>query len=263
MYLLDRLGDLRPDTVAREEGGADGLPSLRRERSHRRGKGPAGHPRQDGPLQQPPERHACPHNPAAANRTHVNPNHRGTGRAYLLPNNNTADQRDRPSLRPEFDRAKPSRFVRNSIAGKRRPSPDQTGGDPRKGGAGGGEIGGGNVPEDEDSRGFAAAAGIVSCGEEMGGEEGENGKGKMRRRRGWRLFLGFLRFIGPSIWIGRLGLGGPTPVNDAFLSCASRREEFGFLFFRRERRRLSQSWPCGQFYSILIFRKTKLYSRST
>lgn len=103
-YLLDRFGDLRPDAIAREERGADGLSSLRGERCHGRGEGPAGHPRQDAPLQQPPERHACPHNPATANSTRVNPNCRGTGRAFI----------QRVKAQPIKETARP--HARNSIA---------------------------------------------------------------------------------------------------------------------------------------------------
>jgi hypothetical protein len=82
-----------------------------------------------------------------------------------------------------------------------------------------------------------------------GGRDGEKGGG------GRRLLLGLLRFIGPSIWIGRLGLGGPMPIagDSSFLRKQKRRF---CVFFQERKRRLFQSWRCAQyFYSILIDRK--------
>jgi len=50
--------------------------------------------------------------------------------------------------------------------------------------------------------------------------KGDAEDGKERRVAGGRrLLLGLLRFIGPSMWIGRLALGGPMPIaGDSSLS---------------------------------------------
>jgi len=49
---------------------------------------------------------------------------------------------------------------------------------------------------------------------------------------GRRLLLGLLRFIGPSMWIGRLALGGPMPIaGDSSFLRKQKREDFVRIFF--------------------------------
>jgi hypothetical protein len=104
-HLLDRLRDLWPDAIPREERGADGFPGRRGERC----RAQSCHPRQDAPLlQQPPERHASP-------TTLRQTKHERQTYQPLDRLNNLIDRRNRPSPPGESDRAKPRRFARNSI----------------------------------------------------------------------------------------------------------------------------------------------------
>lgn len=111
----------------------------------------------------------------------------------------------------------------------------------KKQGTVGSEIGGGNVPDDEDSRGFAAAAAAVVCGSEEMGGRGREWKGRCGEEGGGGSLEGETSSGLPPIYLAvdldrTAGVPwGPSPVDGDACLLRKQKRRFCFLlfFFRR------------------------------